>query len=218
MFERVRASIEHEVNRIKQRLVRQTLFGVGAAACGLTAIGFGIGAAYMALAARIGGPEAALVIAGILLLLAVGCGLAMNSGGGESHPVDLAQDFRQDLQDEVRYLGDQARAQVRAVAGYAKSTAQETVSDVASQVKGAARNTVNDVASQVKGAARSAVQEAAGTVEGVVRSVADELPGPVREAFLIGTRALPHMAPWQLALVAAAAGYFYARRTRRRAY
>ena len=215
MFDRVRTSIEYEVNRLKRRLVRQTLFGAAAGVCGLLAVGFGIAAGYMALAARMGSVPAALVVAGIFLLIAVGCGLAMNKGDEPARHTDLAQDFREDLREEVQFLGEQARAQVQAVAGYAKSTARSTVNDVKAQVTGAAKSTVNEVAAQVQGAARSTAQQAAGTVEGVVRSIADELPGPVREAFLIGTRALPHMAPWQLAAVAAAAGFFYARRMRR---
>ena len=231
MFDRVRASILYEVNYYKQRLMRQALFGAVAAVCGLMGLGFGLAAAFIALERAIGSLDAALVFAGVLLLAAVGCGLAM-SGGEEPRPVNLAQDFREDLSDEVRFLGDQARAQVQAVGAYATTTARDTVQDVATQVSGIARDTVHEMASEVTnaarstvdqvtakvtGAARSTVEDAAATVDGLVRSVARELPAPVREAFLYGTRrALPRMQAWQLAAVAAAAGFVYARRVYRR--
>ena len=93
MFDRVRASLEYEIRYYKQRLMRQALLGVGAAICGLMALGFGLAAAFMALARSIGDLDAALVFAGVLLLVAVGCGLAM-SGGEKPRPVNLAQDFR----------------------------------------------------------------------------------------------------------------------------
>ena len=230
MFDRVRASLEYEIRYYKQRLMRQALLGVGATICGLMALGFGLAAAFMALARSIGDLDAALVFAGVLLLVAVGCGLAM-SGGEKPRPVNLAQDFREDLGDEIRFLGDQARAQVQAVGAYAATTARNTVQDVATQVSGVAREAVNEMASEVTdmarstvdhvaarvtGAARGTVQDAAATVDGLVRSVAAEFPAPVREAFLVGARALPRMQPWQLAAVAAAAGFVYARRAYRR--
>ncbi len=230
MFDRVRASIKYEVNYYKQRLMRQALLGTGAAVCGLMALGFGLAAAFMALAHAIGSLNAALVFTGVLLLVAVGCGLVMR-GGEEPRPVNLAQDFRVDLGDEIRFLGDQARAQVQAVGTYAATTARDTVQDVATQVSDIARDTVQEMASevtdmarstvdhvtaQVTGVARGTVQDAAATVDGLVRSVAAEFPAPVREAFLVGARALPRMQPWQLAAVAAAAGFVYARRAYRR--